>query len=371
MNMTNRNAVLGVLVLVLAVPTFLQLSAEADTFVDLERIPLMFRGFTSDNVGSIVLALPKEDQPAQPANPNDPKKKQIAYDQLLLQSSEGKWVVGTLPQQESAKFSGAPVMKQRIENDVFHHLRMIRNDPATFVQSNATEEQLEKYGLDEEHAFLIRAVDKSGKTVLAEVLVGDDSSVGRTGEEAVRGVFVRRRDSNDVVLYEWQKPWRRDVEIDQWLDRALARIEPDKVRKLSIRNASTGGKTFIFERAAGKAKWECTQGGEELGAVRQAEIEAITQRFRYLGVNSYEKPLRNAGDMQALGLFPPAIELEMVVAEPDGKKEIRIAVGTQMPGRNVYYITCSLAPFIMTWPASNVTQLELDVARRLFDPKGN
>lgn len=369
MNMTTRNAVLGVVCLVLAVPTFLQLNAEADTFVDLERIPLMFRGFTSENAGKILLAMPKDEQPPQAPNSNEPKK--VAYDQLLLQSVDGKWQVGSVAKQESSQFAGAPVLQQRVENDVFHHLRLIRNDPTTFVQSNATDEQLAKYGLDDEHAMLVRVIDKSSKIVLAELLVGDDSSVGRTNEEAVRGTFVRKPGSNDVVLYEWQKPWRRDVMTDQWLDRALLRLQPDKIRKLTIKNASTGGKTFVFARAPGKAKWECTQGGEQLGAVRQAEIEGMTQRFRYLGVNSYEKPLRNAGDMQAFGLFPPAIDLSLVVEEEGGEKEIRIAVGKQKEGRNIYYMTCSLAPFVMTWPSSNVTQFELDVARRLFDPKGN
>ncbi len=371
MNMMSRNAVLGVVCLVLAVPTFLQLNSEADTFVDLDRIPLMFRGFTSDNVGSVLLALPKAEQPEQPQNPNpnQPQPKQIAYDQLLLKSVDGKWRVGQLPQQASTLFGGAPVLKPRVESDVFHHLRMIRNDPATFVQSNATDEQLQKYGLDDEHAYLIRVIDKTGKTALAELLVGDDSSVGRSNEEAVRGVFVRQRGSRDVVLYEWQKPWRRSVDTAQWLDRVLTRVEPDKVRKLTLKNAWSGGKSFVFAREPGKAMWLCQAGGEELGAVRQAEIEGLTQRFRYLSVQGFERPLNNAGDMKAFGLFPAAIEISFVVDEGGIEKEIRIAVGERAEGRPGYYMTCSLVPFVMTWSSSLVTAFELDIAQRLFDPK--
>jgi len=370
MNMISRNAVLGVVCLVLAVPTFLQLNADADTFVDLERIPLMFRGFTSENVGSILLALPKEEQPQQPENPNQPQPKQVAYDRLLLNSIDGEWRVGKLPQPASTLFVGAPVKKQLVESDVFHHLRMIRNDPATFVQSNATDEQLKKYGLDDEHAYLIRVIDKTGKVALAELLVGDDSSVGRSSEEAVRGVFVRQRGSNDVVLYEWQKPWRRSGDTAQWLDRVLARVEPDKVRKLTLKNAWSGGKSFVFVREPGKAMWLCQTGGEEFGAVRQAEIEGLTQRFRYLAVLGFERPLNNAGDMRAFGLLPAAIDISFVVDKGGVEKEIRIAVGKKVEGRNEYYVTCSLVPsFIMTWSSSLVTQFELDVAQRLFDPK--
>lgn len=371
MNMMSRNAVLGVVCLVLAVPTFVQLNADADTFVDLERIPLMFRGFTSDNVGSVLLAQPKEEQPKQPESStgNQPQPKQVAYEQLLLQSVDGKWQVGQIPQQASSLFVGAPVMKQRVESDVFHHLRMIRNDPATFVQSNATDEQLKKYGLDDEHAYLIRVIDTTGKTALCELLVGDDSSVGRSNEEAVRGVFVRQRGSNDVVLYEWKMPWRRSVDTAQWLDRLLTRVEPDKVRKLTLKNSSSGGKSFVFAREQGKAMWLCQSGGEELGAVRQAEIEGLTQRFRYLSVTGFEKPLKNAGDMQAFGLFPAAIDVSFVVDEGGVEKEVRIAVGKQVTGRTEYYMTCSLVPFVMTWPSSLVTPFDLDIAQRLFDPK--
>ena len=45
------------------------------------------------------------------------------------------------------------------------------------------------------------------------------------------------------------------------------------------------------------------------------------------------------------------------------------AVGNKVEGRNEYYMTCSLVPFVMTWPSSLVMQFNLDVAQRLFDPK--
>ena len=43
---------------------------EADAFVDIGDIPLLFDGFTSDNVGSIVLGQPKDEQPPAPATPS-------------------------------------------------------------------------------------------------------------------------------------------------------------------------------------------------------------------------------------------------------------------------------------------------------------
>ena len=371
MNLTSRNLLLTVLALILAVPTVWQLTADADTFVDVARIPLMFKGFTSDNAGAVLLALPRAEQPEPSANPDPSQPPRISYDELLMQLSDGDWRIGQIPGQGPGRLVAAPIQKQRIESDVFHHLRMIRKDPNTLVQSNASEEQLKKYGLDERHAYLIRVFskDREATTALAELYVGDDASVGRSDSEAVRGVFVRQVGSNDVVLYEWEKPWRRNIETDGWLDLALERVEPDRVRKLTIKNLSTKGQTFVFEREPNKSMWLAKGPGESLGAVRQAEIEGLTQRFRYLSVEGFEQRLQNAGDMRTYGLDPPATEITFVVAEGSTQKEVRIEVGKKVDGRNAYYVTCNLQRFIMTWSSSMATPFELDVATRLFDPK--
>ncbi|MGK0302615.1 MAG: hypothetical protein ACI89X_003500 [Planctomycetota bacterium] len=370
MNLKSRNLVLGVVCLVLAIPTALQLYDDADTFVDVGRIPLMFQGFTSDNAGVVLIAEPKAQQPERPANANPNRPQRVDYNQLVLKLQGDTWRIGQLTDQDPVLLAGAPIKAQRLESDVFHHLRMIRNDPETLVQANATEEQLKKYGLDVEHAYLIKVVDKAEKNVLAEVFVGDDSSVGRTGTEAVRGVFVRQVGSNDVVLYEWEKPWRRNVETDEWTERVLARVQPPQVRKLTIKNLSTEGKTFVFEREPGKSMWSAKGVGETLGAVRQTEIEGLIQRFGYLAVDTFERSLNNAGNMTAYGLHPAQTEVTFTFDEAGTEKVVQIAIGTRLKDQNIYYMTCSLEPsFIMTWGSSMVTNFELDVATRLFDPK--
>jgi hypothetical protein len=369
MNLKSRNLVLSVVCLLLAIPTVLQLYADSDTFVDVGRIPLMFQGFTSDNAGYVLIAEPKAVQQPPPANPNPKQLPQVDYTELLLELVGGTWKIKQLPDQAPGLLVGAPIKAPRLEADVFHHLRMIRNDPETLVQANATGEQLKKYGLDVEHAYLIKVIDKQGDNVLAEVFVGDDSSVGRSGTEAVRGVFVRQVGSNDVVLYEWEKPWRRNIEIGEWVERVLARFQPPQVRRLTLKNLSTKGQTFVFEREPGKSMWQSKDGGESLGAVRQTEIEGLIQRFSYLAVNSFERGIKNAGDMSSYGLFPAEIEVTFTIAEGDTERVVRIAIGNRVEGLNIYYMTCNLAPFIMTWGSSMVTNFELDVATRLFDPK--
>lgn len=364
MSRNKSNLALAVACAALAVPTFLQLSSEVEIFVDVSRIPLMFDGFTADNVGSVLLGEPR---PAAGAEQPAASQPAVAYDQLVLNLTDAGWAIGA-PTGAVVELAGAPARKSKLEADVFEHVRSIRNDPDALVQPAATAQQLAEFGLDDEHAFVVRCVDRSGKTVVADLLVGKDASEWGQGSEAVRGVFVRARGSNDVVLYEWLQPWRRTVEPAEWLDRTLFRLEPDKVRALSLRNGATGDRTFVFRRPPNQMRW-APEGAEDLGAVRQGELEGLVQRLRYVAAQSYERPLSRAGDMQALGLYPPRIELKLEVADGNDTQTIELQVGARVDGRNEHYLTCSESEFLLTWPASLVAQFELDVAQRLFDPK--
>lgn len=361
MNLSMRNVVLAVLAGALAVPTWLQLQQDADSFVDFAKVPLMFDGFTADNVTFVTLAQPKKEQPPQdPSNPQQPK---VAYDQLILQRTDKGFAIA------AGDLAGAPVSKDRIEGDVFTHLRSIRVDRDVMVQPNATPEQLVQFGLDEAQAFVIRATDGTlQRNVIAEVWVGRDAGQGQTGTEAVRGVFVRKPDSTDVVLYELDKGWRRDVQQDQWIDRVLAKLEPDKIHRLSIRNTATAGTLFTFARQDGKASWTAVEPPPGLGAVRQTEVENLVQRLRWIAVQDYRMATARAGNLGALGLAPAKIEIELVVKEGDRERQLKLAVGNQLEGKNEYYLLCNESAFVMTWPAGTVTPFEVDVKAQLFDP---
>ena len=369
MSLNKSNLVLAVACAALAVPTYLQLRSEAEIFVDVSRIPLMFDGFTADNVGSVLLGAPKPQQGSeQPDRPAPGGQQQaVAYDQLALSLTDKGWVIGK-PAGVVVELAGAPARKSKVEADVFEHIRSIRIDPDALVQPAATAEQLADFGLDEEHAFVVRCVDRTGKTVVADLLVGKDGSEWGQGTEAVRGVFVRQRGSDDVVLYEWLNPWRRSVDPTEWLERTLFRLEPDKVRELSIQNGATGERVFVFRRPPNQMSW-VAEDADDLGAVRQGELEGLVQRLRYVAAQSYERPLSRAGDMQALGLYPPRVVVKVEVADGNDTRQIELQVGGRVDGRNEHYLTCNESEFLLTWPASLVAQFELDVAQRLFDPK--
>lgn len=367
--MMKSNVTLLVIAGVLAIPTGIQLYSDAESFVDYSRIPLMFDGLTTENVGVIQIAVPKDEQPAP--NPQKPDQKvPVAYDQLMLQRGEKGWVVSQTPQAPN-KLAGAPVNGTRVERDVFDHLLKIRVDQRTIIQANATPEQLAEYGLDEKSATLIRCRDKTNQNDVAALYVGADAAGKLTGTEGVRGVFVRRHDSNDVVLYEFDKGWLRDIATDQWVDRVLLKVAPEAVTRLSITNQSTGGKPVVLEREPGKSAWTCPAPPADRGAVRQAEIEGILARLRYIAITEFRRPLQQAGNLAVMGLQPPQIQFEITFKDGDTDRTATFTVGNRLDGdANTHYLTSSEAPFLMTWPAAMATALQLDIPNAWFDPAG-
>jgi hypothetical protein len=365
MNLNRRNLLLAIAAGVLAIPTLLQLRADAETFVDISRVPLLFDGFTVDNVGSLRIRLPKKEQPPpDAANPQAPK---IAYDELTFVKTDKGWSLGQALGQV-VELAGAPMSKERVESDLLQHLRSIRADRDTLVQQNATPAQLKEFGLDDEQAYVVQAFDAGNRNLIAELYVGRDAGQGQTGTEAVRGVFVRKSDSTDVVLYEFDKGWRRDVQLDSWIDRVLARMEPDKIQRLSLKNAATAGVTYQFARSDGKASWTAVEPPAGLGAVRQSEVEALVQRLRYLAVQEYRMPVARA-NLAQLGLLPePQIKLELMVKEGDRERAITLGVGNKVDGKNEYYLISNESAFLMTWAAGNVVPFEVDVKAQWFDP---
>ncbi len=371
MNLTRANLILLVTAAVLVVPTWLQLQRDGGAFTDIADIPLMFDGFTSDNVGTVLLAQPKADQP-QPDPTKVGQKPPVAYDQLLLQRTDTGFQIAA-PQGND--LLGAPVNKDKVQADVFVHLGRIRSDKQTLVQPGASPEQLERYGLDEAHAFVIQVKDLGNKNTVAELLVGKNSDEGQTGTEAIRGVYVRKGGSTDVVLYEFEqdiKLWRRDVDPANWVDKLLFRLEPTAVTYLSLRNTAGGSKPFVFVKKDGKASWVAEPlpegpGYENLGAVRQTEVESVVQRLRYVAAQDFRLPMARAGNLTALGLGPAQIELQARWMEGDVERAVTLEIGNKLDGKNEYYLSCSLSQFLMTWPASLIAPLERD-PREFFDP---
>lgn len=359
MNLNRSNAVLAVAALALAVPTWLTMKGDLESFVDMAQVPKMFEGFTADNVAAVALGKPKDPQPDVAPQPGaDPNQKPpVQYDQIQFQRTDKGFVLG---QAMGEKF-GAPVNPQMLELQVWKHLASIPADRETFVQENATEEQLVEYGLDPAHAFVVKAFN-SQQQVIAELLVGKDTSIGAQGAETVRGVYVRRGDGRDVAFYEVPY-WNRSVDAQQWLELSVAKIPADMVRRVEVKN-QTG--QAVFARKKGEASWACDVPPAGKAALRQVEVEGLVQRLGYVQAQDYVRAVAN-GPLGQYGLDQPKVTLQ-VVYEKDGKDvTVDIALGNPIEGKTTQYVRCSLCDFVCAMPTQWGAGFERDLGE-FFDP---
>lgn len=372
MNVAKSNLILAGAAVVLAVPTALTLSSERELFKDVSRIPHLFEGFNEDTIAAVVLAAPKPkaEPPAEQANPQDPAKpdqqsqqsQQVEYDKLVLQRTDNGFVLG----QGMGELVGAPINKDMLQAHVWKHLSGIRADPDALHLPDATDQQLAEYGLDKEHAFVVQALNAQNQPV-ADLLVGRDSNKG--GQENVRGVFVRKSDSNDVVLYEDVAAWQRNVQPDLWLDRTVLRAPADKVRRVSLRNPATGPAPMVFVRPEGQGSWEAENPPEDRGAVRQGEVERLVQNLGWLAAQGYHKRTGMV-DLAALELDPGKIELSVTWQDEDEQeKTVTVWSGAPVEGKNEVYLRTSDSNFVRTW-AAHFEQRFAEGPEKYFDPKG-
>ncbi|GAB4141153.1 MAG: hypothetical protein Fur0037_07860 [Planctomycetota bacterium] len=360
MNIARANLFLAGAAAVLAIPTILTLRADAALFKAIEDVPRLFPGFTDENVGAVVIGIPKASPEAgkqSPSAPNQPKPP-VQYDSLKFVRNEKGWILG------SGDLMGAPVQQGRVEKVLLDHLRGVRYDKETLVAENASDEDLARYGLDEEHAMVIKAGDKSGTSVVAEMLVGKDANAGNA--DNVRGYYVRRKDSKDVVLYEGQF-YKPGVKPEEWVDRTIHRIEAGKVQKFSYQGPATGGRPVTFERQNGApATWIASEAPEGVGAVRQQEVETMVQRFCWLSAQDFRGPLERA-NLGEIGLEPARFTISATVADDSGEKTHTVVIGNKVDDKNEFYVKGSDSVFLMTLAQYMVTPFERD-PKELFDP---
>lgn len=358
MNLNKANLVLFALVAGLSLPTWLTIVRDRESFVDTSAVPKLLEGFTVDNVASLVLAQPKKGVTTAPTPGQEAgQKPPVQYDQLTFQRNDEGFVFG----QGMGDLMGAPVVQQMLELQVWKHLQEIPMDKETVVLRDATDEQLAEYGLDLEHAFVVKAGNVEG-AVLAEVLVGNDSAGSQQGADAVRGVYVRRADSRDVALYEVPF-WNRSIAKEQWVDRSVWKTPADTIRRIELENQT--GKV-VFRRAQGESSWQADAPPAGRAAVRQIEAEGLAQRLAFLQAAELVRPLAGA-DLRQAGLDQPAVRVSLSF-ERDGKEVTeQFALGKVQEGKSAQYMSCSSHKFLLTAPQAWASALERDLAE-YFDP---
>jgi hypothetical protein len=367
--LSKTNLILAGLAVGLGLPTFLVLHADANQFTNLDTVPKLFEGFTADNVGRVLVAMPK---PGQEAPKPDAKgqKKPVERDILEFVRTDKGWVLGSPMGQPPQPLQGAPVMAQRIEQELLKSLESIRYDKQTLIAKDASDEELAKRDLTEEKAYVIQAMDKTGMQTVADLLVGRDASDPSMGAEMVRGVFARKSDSKDIVLYEVPM-FRRSIKADEWIDKKVWQIEASKAVRLKIRSPATNGEELVFEKKPGSdSTWTATKAPPETGALRQQKIEELLQRCQYVQAGEFRRPLQGT-NLAELGLLPvPKVEVTITIKEKEGEaeKNYRFATGNPVQDKtNEVYFSAGDSPFLMTWQSYMVQPFEQN-PKDWFDP---
>jgi hypothetical protein len=367
MNLIKANLLLLGAAAILAVPTWITVTGERELYVDVAAVPRMFEGFTADSVAQLVLGTPKAAPTTPPpANPaNDGKPPPVEHDTIAIARTEKGFVLQQVPQVQ--ELTGAPVNKDLLDSQIWKHLADIRLDRQTLVQADATDAQLAEYGLDLPQAFVIQAKNAAG-AVIADLLIGKDAG-GKGSQSAVRGTFLRKADSRDVVLYEPSQQagmLARTIKPEMWLDRTVLKAPPDKIRKLAVRNLASNGQRIEFSKPEGKDRWIATNPPAGCGAVRQQEIETLSQRFAFVVAQDIKRQLSTA-NVKALGLEPAQMELVVTYVDGQEEKTVELAIGNKVDGKNEYYLRSSNSMFLLTWAAHYVSAFEKD-PKDWFDP---
>ncbi len=351
--MKRTNLILGVLALVLAIPTWLTLRDDRTIFVSLDDVPALFEGFTAANVAVVDVAVPQRGEDGAAVRDDNGN---LQFDSVRLQrvdqDDEAAWILsGDTP------LAGVPVRYEMVRDLILEPLGEVQLGDEAIVRRDAAPDDLRRFGLADDQATRIRCYGAANPPpIVAELLLGSDASGGQVGEDAVRGYFVRAADSNDVVLHE-RVYWLLSVEPNAWIDRKAFTLPVDEAVEVVLCNRDTRAQDrypddrCVVARASATAPdWERREGAEDRGAVRNTEIHGFLRSLSSLTVEQFLEPLPGAGpELDALlgryGLARPQTWVEVALA--DGTR-LRVEVGNEVPGQNQYYVRLSTIPFVVT-----------------------
>lgn len=375
--MWKANLWLGAMAVLLAVPTWLTLRGDRTTFVDAADAPLLFAGFTPENVYGIRIEVPRLGPDGEPVEGPQGEAEREALTLVRADVDDPRaWVLGG----EDERLAGLPVSFERVRDRVLEPLGAIRVAEDTLVREDAGPEALARYRLDVGRATVLRCVDAQG-TVVADLRVGADASRGQVGEGAVRGYFVRKADSGDVVLFE-RAVWTLPAAREQWIQRAPLRVGAEEVVGIAVSNPLTRrdddlprGRLRIGRGDPEDPVWAVREGPPKRDVVRNGEVFAFLQTLARFRIQQYVEPLPEAGSgdrdtfLAEYGLADPrlVLDLERAAGEP-----LHIEVGDKVwrdgAEQNERYARISGVPFLVTVGDWVLAPLERDPVSSWLEP---
>lgn len=356
------NLILAGIAGVLAIPTAITIVNERSSFTDYSDVPRLFEGFTPENIAVVQLSKSELDENGEVVkNDKDQPKKQA----LQMRKTVDGWAVGQ-PQGIVAKSVGAPVQTKLVVQNVLEHIEAVRRDDEALVARDANEDTLKEYELDDDRGLLIQCLDKNNK-IVAELLRGRTARDASAGKDALRGFFVRRKDSRDIVLYE-QDAWYADLDPARWIDRQLFdRSAASEAVRFKI--VTPEGVAEFVKDDKTDTTWAATEQPPGTGGVRQGEVDQRLNQVLGAQVSDYIQPLpqaearRNAA-LKMVGLVAPELRAEITL---EGGQELSISIGSKVTDKNEHHAIVGGGKFVITVADWVKSTIERDPAQ-LLDP---
>ncbi len=354
------NLILLVLALLLAIPVTLTVRAERANFTEIEDIPLLFDGFSKGAVAFLRVSQGWND-PVDPNNP--PAEAQKPVPNVLVRREPGdKWSLA------DGDLAGLRVRNEMVDL-VLDNVGRVRRDERSVLRAQASPEDLAQFGLDKAQGFVIAAYDVNQK-LLAELVVGKDVSGGQWGKDVVAGRFVRAKDKQSVLIYEVES-WRLGVERNEWIDKAVYRVDPTKLVGFSFHNPK--GSFEVTKERADIVEWKRKSGPDGTAAVRQGEMTTLIQKVTYVDAMDVLAPLQPAAlkakglELAQIGLEPPEHAVTLTL---EGGETVDLKVGRKLEGKNELYALSSRLPFLFTVGDWAVAPIDSADPKSLFDTDG-
>lgn len=336
------NLILLILAAILAVPTTITLMSSDIDFTIQSEVPLLFSGFNPDNVVTIHIRATHKDANGElvPGTDGKPVTDDLIINRVSVPGEDDHWVFGGT----DPDLLGVRVRRERPREYVLDHMGRITFDDRSLVTEGASQEELKRYGLEDENSemVLVRCFDKVNK-LLCSLLLGRSTKEGRKGKGIVRGYFVRRPSRSDVILYE-QDFWQLSTNKQQWVDRnVFYRFPADQAVEVTLSNVM--GKVSFRKEHAEDVDWLVQEGPEGVGAVRQAEVNALISTLQLIDAPRFIRPLAAGpaleADLLSLGLAEPDISVE-VRLQNGARKSLKI--GNKLPDQNFFHSLVSTLP---------------------------
>jgi len=282
---------------------------------------------------------------------------QPALEGLVFLKREGDWIIAD----QASPFLGVPVMSSQIVSDILDRIGRIKVTDSNVISSNADEVELAEKEVEDKTGMRIQCSD-ANQQILADLYVGRSAGKGEGGEEDVKGTFLRKADTKQIVLFEDAFPL--DLDAKSWIDKTRRDVSPDEVKEIEVEGKADGKKIKVHFKRDGNKGWKAVETPAGVGPLKAFSVTEIINAACRVDAADILATL-NPAQLQQYGLAPKS-RLHIILKTKDDKS-LDLFIGKRVEGKQDYYahIGGKLLFSVAEW---YVSRFEKE-AKDYYDPK--